>query len=112
VTPSIVLEYIMLLCSRSKLQVPLGRYMETAKDSPQWSTLESTLTLVVNGFSSLPTIQGPSVVTFVWISSGIIVASTIFALVSTPESSLPLPDEESQPKSGESSNLNMDQFHN
>jgi hypothetical protein len=94
-TPSIVLEYIMLLCSRSKLQAPLGRCVEAAKDSPQWSMLESTLTLVVSGLSNLPTMQGASVIAFVWISSGIIVASTILALVYTPGSSMSSRDEES-----------------
>src|ERR1700712_4117993 len=68
-TPSIVLEYIMLLCSRSKLQARLGLYVEAAKDFPQWSTLESTLTLVVNGLGSLPSMQGASMVTFVWVTS-------------------------------------------
>jgi hypothetical protein len=109
--PSIVLEYIMLLCSRSKLQAPLGRYVEAAKDSPQWSTLESTLTLVVNGLGSLPSMQEASMVTFVWVTWNIIMASTVLALVYTPGSSISSRDEESQPEIGKSSNTNMDLFH-
>jgi hypothetical protein len=111
-TPSIVLEYIMFLCSRSKLQARLGLYVEAAKDFPQWSTLESTLTLVVNGLGSLPSMQGASMVTFVWVTSSIIVASTVLALLYTPSSSISSRDEESQSESSKSSNSNMDLFHN
>lgn len=102
-TPSIVLEYIMLRCSQSKLQAPLGRYVEATKDSPQWSKLESTLTLVVNGLGSLPLMQGDSMIIFVWVTSSIIVASTVLALVYTPSSSISSRDDEAQSETGKSS---------
>jgi hypothetical protein len=110
-TPSIILEYIMLLCSRSKLQAPLGRYVEAAKVSLQWLTLESTLTLVGNGLGSLPSMQGASMVTLLRVTWSIIVASTVLAPVYTPGPSVSSQDEESQPEIRESSNTNVNLSH-
>jgi hypothetical protein len=110
-TSSIVIEYFVLFYYRSKTQASLETDVQATRASSRSSMVESTLTLVVDGLSSLPTMPGTSVVSFVWISTGIIVASTVVALVYTPESSHSSPDEESGSRGDESPNTDIELFH-